>query len=68
MYLSAHTRFQAVDFNVSGMTDAEVRAWIDSHKDEMPVPIRVEKNTLTWVHVDVSVPLNTNNKITYFNG
>lgn len=66
LYLSAHTRFQAVDFNVNDMGDEEIRQWIDRHKQDMPVPVRIEKNTVSWVHVDVSVPLNTYNKITYF--
>ena len=66
MYLSAHTRFQAVDFNVNGMTDDEVKKWIDDHKTEMPHRIRIEKNTTGWNHIDVA----TDNKdlITYFNG
>ncbi len=53
MYLSAHTRFQAIDFNVRDMLDEEVRQWIDRHQREMPVNIRIEKGTYGWVHVDV---------------
>ena len=64
MYLSAHTRFQAVDFNVNDMGDEEIRQWIDRHKDEMPCNIRIEKNTVGWVHVDVAN--DTYNKIIYF--
>lgn len=65
-YLSAHTRFQAVDFSVQGMLDEEVRRWIERNKDKMPVNIRVERNTTGWVHVDVGTA--SNDKITYFNG
>ena len=66
MYLSAHTRFQAVDFNVSDMKDEEVRQWIDRHKSEMPCNIRIENATAGWVHVDVACP-EIGPKITYFN-
>jgi hypothetical protein len=64
LYLSAHTRFQAVDFNVLDMGDEEIRQWIDIHKKEMPVNIRIEKDTVGWVHVDVAN--DTYNKIIYF--
>jgi hypothetical protein len=66
MYLSAHTRFQAVDFNVSDMMDEEIRQWIDRNKRDMPVPVRIEKNTVGWVHVDVAVSPGTYDKIIYF--
>lgn len=64
MYLSAHTRFQAVDFQVDDMLDEEVRQWIDRHKNDMPCNIRVERGTTGWVHVDVCN--DTINKIIYF--
>lgn len=64
MYLSAHTRFQAVDFNVSDMGDEEIRQWIDRHKSDMPVNIRIEQGTVGWVHVDVAQ--DGFNKIIYF--
>jgi hypothetical protein len=66
MYLSAHTRFQAIDFNVPDMLDEEIRQWLDRHRGEMPCAIRIEKNTVGWVHVDVAT--DNFNKITYFNG
>jgi hypothetical protein len=66
MYLSAHTRFQAVDFNVNGMTDQEVRDFIEEHKKDMPCNIRVELSTTGWVHVDVAS--DNYQKITYFDG
>lgn len=52
-YASAHTRFQAVDFNVRDMYPEEIRQWIERHKHDMPVKIRIERDTATWVHVDV---------------
>lgn len=66
VYASAHMRFQAVDFNVSGMSADEIRHWIAVHVDEMPCKIRIENDTQGWVHVDVAN--NTAWKITYFNG
>lgn len=66
MYLSAHTRFQAVDFNVPDMNDEEIRQWIVRHKDKMPVNIRIEANSVGWVHVDVAN--DSYNKIINFMG
>lgn len=64
LYASAHTRFQAIDFNVRGMNDTAVRRWIENHKEQMPVNIRIEADTVGWVHVDVC---NTgDSKIAYF--
>jgi len=64
MYLSAHTRFQAVDLQVDDMLDEEVRQWIDRHRGEMPCNIRIERGTAGWVHVDVAT--DNYQKITYF--
>jgi hypothetical protein len=66
MYLSAHTRFQAVDFTVDDMLPEEIRQWIDRHKGDMPCKIRIERDTPTWVHVDVCN--DGYDKIIYFNG
>lgn len=66
LYLSAHTRFQAVDFAVKDMGSEETRQWIAHHANQMPVNIRVERGTIGWVHVDVSNI--TGQKIIYFNG
>ena len=53
LYASAHTRFQAADFSVRDMLDEEVRQWIERHKKDMPYPIRIEKDTKGWVHIDL---------------
>ena len=66
LYLSAHTRFQAVDFNVHGMDEEEIIEWTDKRQGSMPVPIRIELGTVGWVHVDVAVPIKSNSKIIYF--
>lgn len=52
VYLSAHIFGQAVDFHVAGMSAEEVRDWIVDHADEMPYPLRLERD-VTWVHMDV---------------
>lgn len=65
LYLSGHVMFRALDFNVEGMTDDEVRDWIEEHKNEMPVNIRIENATAGWVHVDINNI--TENKLIYFN-
>lgn len=52
VYLSAHCFGQAADFGVVGMKAEEVREWIINHADELPYPIRLERD-VTWVHLDV---------------
>jgi hypothetical protein len=64
LYLSAHTRFQAVDFQVNDMGDEEVRQYLERHKSGMPCNIRVERGTVGWVHVDVAN--DTYDKLIYF--
>lgn len=64
-YLSSHIFGKGVDFNVMGYTAEEVRQWLEKHKNEIPYPIRLEKDK-TWVHLDVCN--RTNEKIVYFNG
>lgn len=51
VYLSAHIQGQAADFNVAGMTSEEVRQWIIDHADELPHPVRLERD-VSWVHCD----------------
>lgn len=45
---SAHINGCAVDFDVTGMTPAEVRAKLLT----LDLPLRIEANTPTWIHVD----------------
>lgn len=63
LYASAHTRFQAVDFDVQDMLAEEVRQWLVRHAKEIPVNIRIEEG-VSWVHVDVAN--DTYNKIITF--
>lgn len=67
VYMSAHPFGKAVDFNVKGMTVQEVRDWLWEHRNELPHPIRVEKD-VTWNHVDVHLYGMSKDKITYFKG
>lgn len=68
MYLSAHTRFQAVDFSINGMGSDEVRVWLVQHASEMPYRIRLEKDTKAWTHVDVAVDPAKTELITMIQG
>lgn len=63
-YLSAHIQGEAVDFNVSGQTPAQTRQWIMNNKHRLPINIRIELDTATWVHIDVRN--NTSEKIVTF--
>ena len=47
--MSAHINGRAVDFDVAGLTPAQVR----SKLLEYNLPIRIEDKTPTWVHIDV---------------
>jgi hypothetical protein len=51
LYCSAHMTGQAADFDVKGMTAAQVREWIQSNDIKLPYPVRLEKN-VSWVHLD----------------
>lgn len=48
--LSAHLNGLAIDFHVNNLSCEQVRAIIKS----MRLPVRVEANTDTWVHIDLS--------------
>ena len=52
LYLTPHEQGTAVDFDVVGMTAAEVRKWLFVHASELPHPIRVEAD-VTWNHIDL---------------
>lgn len=53
LYESAHLRGQAFDFKVKNKTYSKVNLWIISNPIHIPFPIRMEKNTKGWSHVDV---------------
>ena len=52
LYLSGHTMGRALDFDVEGMTAEEVRRILIRVADQLPYPIRIEKD-VNWVHVDM---------------
>lgn len=64
LYASAHSRGQAVDFTVNGMSAESVRQWIKSHASELPYPVRLEEG-VTWVHLDVATD-GSSGKVTTF--
>jgi len=54
VYCSGHLRFQASDFNVHGMTPEKVRYWLTANSVLLPFPIRIEKGTSGWTHIDTA--------------
>lgn len=57
---SAHKEGKAIDFDVEDMTAEEVRDWLIENQDELPYPLRYEKD-VSWVHIDTRN--NTNEKL-----
>jgi len=51
LYVSPHMTGQGADFDVDGMTAAQVRRWIKSNEIKLAFPVRLENN-VTWVHLD----------------
>lgn len=63
---SAHKEGKAFDFSVKGMTDSEVKDWIEAHENELPHRIRIEEeDTVAKVHFDTRTHYE-NSKIYYF--
>ena len=64
LYVSPHMTGQGADFDVEGMTAAEVRLWLAKNERLLPYPIRLESN-VNWIHLDTR---DTNvTKVTFFN-
>jgi hypothetical protein len=51
IYVSPHFTGQGTDSDVKGMISEEARQWLIKHQDEIPYPIRLEKD-VTWLHQD----------------
>ena len=51
VYVSPHMQGIGVDLHVQGMTTAEVHKFLEDNINDLPVPIRIEKNVL-HVHID----------------
>lgn len=62
LYLTAHLRGAAVDFDVEGMNANEVRTWIKINSEDLPYHCRLERklrgNYISWVHMDTDFELN----------
>lgn len=69
LYLTAHLRGAAVDFDVKGMSANDVRGWIKDNELNLPYPCRLERrlngNFISWVHLDVDYE-PTNPKVYMF--
>lgn len=66
VYMTAHAQGMGVDFHVPGMTSEEIRKKIEENKVALSYPIRMERGTEGWVHIDVRT--DSLQAITYFNG
>jgi len=64
---SAHKEGKAFDFSVKGMTDNEVKDWIEENESELPYRIRIEEeDTNAKVHFDTRRLDTDAEKIKYF--
>lgn len=52
VYMSTHIQGNGIDFDVQGMSAAEVRGWIIKNQILLPYPVRLEDN-VSWVHLDM---------------
>jgi hypothetical protein len=66
VYCSAHLRGQAFDFNIKGMKTAQVQLWLITNFAILPFPVRLEKNTNGWNHIDVCNSGKSNYKVELF--
>lgn len=68
IYLSAHCLGKALDFSVDGVTSEDTRNTIIQNINEFEYPIRLEKDTDGWVHIDVYQPIGSEASLIEFNG
>lgn len=69
VYLTMHGFGKAVDFGVVGMKSAEVQKWLEENKERLPYPIRAERDTNGWTHIDVRVDAEeSGERLIWFNG
>ena len=68
VYISAHLLGKGIDFNVAGLSDSEVRNTIKNNLDKFEYPIRLEKDTTGWTHIDTYQPKGSTDKLIEFNG
>lgn len=68
IYLSAHCLGKAIDFNVEGLTSNEVGDIIKQNVNLFEYPVRLEKDTDGWSHIDVYQPVYSEVNFIEFNG
>lgn len=68
VYISAHCLGKAIDFNVQGIDSSEVFDTIKQNIDKFKYPIRLEKDTDGWTHIDVYQPYLSEADLIEFNG
>lgn len=68
IYLSAHCFGKALDFSVDGVTSEDTRNAIIQNINKFEYPIRLEKDTDGWVHIDVYQPIGSGASLIEFNG
>ncbi len=66
VYVTAHLQGKAIDFHVPGLTSDEVRDFIVGIQRQLPYPIRIERGTQGWVHIDMRAS-EFYDKINFFN-
>lgn len=52
IYLTSHANGAAIDFDVPGMTSAQVRALVKSKAHLLPCNVRMEAG-VSWCHIDI---------------
>ena len=68
VYLSAHCLGMAIDFNVGKLRSEEVFPVLKYNAHRFDYPIRVEKDTNGWTHIDVYQPVGSESNLIEFNG
>lgn len=68
VYLSAHVLGMALDFNVGTLTSDEVAQVIRHNAHRFDYPIRLEKETQGWNHIDCYQPIDSEAKLIEFKG
>lgn len=67
VYLSAHCLGKAIDFNVGKLKSEEVFPVIKYNAHRFDYPIRVERGTNGWTHIDVYQPFGSESNLIEFN-
>ena len=67
VYLSAHILGKALDFNIKDMDTQDIYDTIKDNIHLFEYPIRIERNSTTWCHIDVYQPIDSENKLIEFN-